>query len=180
MLVLSTAHRLLRRAETADDEESDDVVGEDVALERPVLVAVDDAPHTDEVVAAGARLARTVDAPVLLVHVPEDAVAGDALPVGDDRGVLAGRVEELTASGLRAAAESLPPVASHDAVGRALAELAHRRDARAVVVGSPHGGPLAALARPSADRGLWEHADRPVVVIPAGMAAGRVAIGHLT
>jgi len=149
----------------------------DPVLERPVLVAVDDAPHTDEVVAAGARLARVVDAPVLLVHVPEDAVVGDATPVGDDPGVLTGRVEELTTSGLTVAAESLRPVASHDAVGLALADLARRRDARAVVVGSPHGGPLAALARPSADRGLWEHADRPVVVIPAGMAGGVVSDG---
>ena len=167
MLVLSTAHRLLRRAET--ETEGSEPAAEAV-LERPVLVAVDDAPHTDEVVAAGARLARAVDAPVLLVHVPEDAVAGDATPVGDDPGVLTGRVAELSASGLTAAAESLRPVASHDAVGLALADLARRRDARAVVVGSPHGGPLAALARPSADRTLWEHADRPVVVIPAGMA----------
>jgi MFS transporter, ACDE family, multidrug resistance protein len=180
ILVLSSAHKLLRRAETEEEtfEDSEDADSDvPVTLERPVLVAVDDAPHTDEVVAAGARLARTVDAPLLLVHVPEDAVAGDALPVGDDRGVLTGRVAELTASGLTAVAESLPPVASHDAVGRALAELARRRDARAVVVGSPHGGPLAALARPSADRGLWEHADRPVVVIPAGMGPARDASG---
>ncbi len=175
VLVLSSAHKLLRRAETESQSSTEpEPVADDVTLERPVLVAVDDAPHTDDVVAAGARLARAVDAPVLLVHVPEDAVAGDAIPVGDDPGVLTGRVAELTASGLRVGAESLRPVASHDAVGLALADLARRRDARAVVVGSPHGGPLAALARPSADRGLWEHADRPVVVIPAGMGAGRV------
>jgi nucleotide-binding universal stress UspA family protein len=177
MLVLSTAHRLLRRAETEEPEASQPVEAADAVLERPVLVAVDDAPHTDEVVAAGVRLARAVDAPVLLVHVPEDAVAGDATPVGDDAGVLTGRVAELTAAGLTVAAESLRPVASHDAVGLALADLARRRDARAVVVGSPHGGPLAALARPSADQALWEHADRPVVVIPAGMAGGAVRDG---
>ncbi|MDT7743269.1 MAG: transporter, family, multidrug resistance protein, partial [Actinomycetota bacterium] len=181
MLVLSTAHRLLRRAETEESPGSSEPLalesGDPAGLERPVLVAVDDAPHTDEVVAAGARLARAVDAPVLLVHVPEDAVVGDATPVGDDPGVLTGRVAELTASGLTVAAESLRPVASHDAVGLALADLAHHRDARAVVVGSPHGGPLAALARPSADRGLWEHADRPVVVIPAGMTGGVVSDG---
>ena len=170
MLVLSTAHRLLRRAETEEGSSEEPAALERGGLERPVLVAVDDAPHTDEVIAAGARLARAVDAPVLLVHVPEDAVVGDATPVGDDPGVLTGRVAQLTASGLTAAAESLRPVASHDAVGLALADLARHRDARAVVVGSPHGGPLSALARPSADRGLWEHADRPVVVIPAGMA----------
>jgi predicted MFS family arabinose efflux permease/nucleotide-binding universal stress UspA family protein len=177
MLVLSTAHRLLRRAETEEPEASQPVEAADAVLERPVLVAVDDAPHTDEVVAAGVRLARAVDAPVLLVHVPEDAVAGDATPVGDDAAVLTGRVAELTAAGLTVAAESLRPVASHDAVGLALADLARRRDARAVVVGSPHGGPLAALARPSADQALWEHADRPVVVIPAGMAGGAVRDG---
>jgi MFS transporter, ACDE family, multidrug resistance protein len=178
MLVLSTAHRLLRRAETEEPSEPLALErGDPAGLDRPVLVAVDDAPHTDGVVAAGARLARAVDAPVLLVHVPEDAVVGYATPVGDDPGVLTGRVAELTASGLTVAAESLRPVASHDAVGLALADLARRRDARAVVVGSPHGGPLAALARPSADRGLWEHADRPVVVIPARMAGGVVGDG---
>ncbi len=167
ILILATAHRLLRRAET---EEPGEGVPALEAAERPVLVAVDGAPHADRVVTAGARLARTLDAPVLLVHVSEDAVAGDATPAHDDREVLTGRVAELTASGLRAAAESLRPVASHGAVGLALVDLARRRDARAVVVGSPHGGPLAALAHPSADRALWEHGDRPVLVIPQGMA----------
>jgi nucleotide-binding universal stress UspA family protein len=168
VLVLSTAHRLLRRAETGED--AAEAAPAEQSPERPVLVAVDDAPHADRVVTAGARLARTLDAPVLLVHVPEDAVAGDATPAHDDPDVLGGLVAELTGSGLRAAAESLRPVASHGAVGLALVDLARRRDARAVVVGSPHGGPLAALAHPSADRALWEHGDRPVVVIPEGMA----------
>ncbi|NMO90472.1 MFS transporter [Actinomycetospora sp. TBRC 11914] len=170
VLVLSTAHRLLRRAETEEPSGEPEEPMEP-ALERPVLVAVDDAPHADRVVVAGGRLARTLDAPVLLVHVPEDAVVGEA-PAHDDPDVLAGRIAELAGSGLRVAAESLRPVASHGAVGMALVDLARRRDARAVVVGSPHGGPLAALAHPTADRALWEHGDRPVLVIPEGMARG--------
>ncbi|MDL5156823.1 MFS transporter [Actinomycetospora termitidis] len=172
MLVLATAHRLLRAAETSSDEKAvpDDGSGP-VALDRPVLVALDDAPHAQDVLATGARLARTVDAPLLVVHVAEDAVIGDA--VGSDAAVL-DRVAPLVGDGVRVGVESLPPVASHDAVGPALAELAATRDARAIVVGSPHGGPLAALARPSADRALFARADRPVVVVPAGMSAGDV------
>ncbi|MEJ2870797.1 MFS transporter [Actinomycetospora sp. OC33-EN08] len=165
MLVLATAHRLLRAAETGSDEGVPDGGAVPVAGDRPVLVALDDAPHAAAVLATAARLARTVDAPLLLVHVAEDAVIGDA--VGSDPTVL------VRASGLddlRVDTEPLAPVASHDQVGPALADLAAARDARAIVVGSPHGGPLAALARPSADRALFARADRPVIVVPAGMS----------
>ncbi|MCD2190674.1 MFS transporter [Actinomycetospora soli] len=171
MLVLASAHRLLRAAETgsgSDPGAVPDGGSVPAAGERPVLVAVDDAPHADAVLATGASLARTVDAPLLLVHVAEDAVLGDA--VGSDAAVL-DHATAVVGDDLRVAAESLPPVTTHDAVGPALAELAAARDARAIVVGSPHGGPLAALARPSADRALFARADRPVVVVPAGMAA---------
>ena len=170
MLVLASAHRLLRAAEEpVPDEAPGPAGGAPGGLVRPVLVAVDDAPHTDAVLATGARLARSLDAPVLLVHVPEDAVLGDA--VGSDHDVL-DRAAGPLGDGLVVEAVSLAPVLSHDAVGPALAELARERDARAIVVGSPHGGPLAALARPSADRGLFARADRPVVVVPAGMTTG--------
>ena len=143
ILVLSTAHRLLRRAETAEVAEEPAALEPTRRLERPVLVAVDDAPHTGR----GRRGRRrgspaSVDAPVLLVHVPEDAVVGDATPVGDDAGVLTGRVAAADRPGLPPRPSRCAPVASHDAVGLALADLARRRDARAVVVGSPHGGPL--------------------------------------
>ncbi|GLZ53299.1 MFS transporter [Actinomycetospora sp. NBRC 106378] len=168
VLVLATAHRLLRAAETSSEEGGvPDGRSVPVAVARPVLVALDDAPHADTVLTTGARLARTVDAPLLLVHVAEDAVIGDA--VGSDAAVL-DHAAGVVGGDLRVVAESLAPVATHDAVGPALAELATARDARAIVVGSPHGGPLAALARPSADRALFAHADRPIIVVPAGMA----------
>jgi MFS transporter, ACDE family, multidrug resistance protein len=117
---------------------------------------------------------------VVVVHVPESAVVGGATASDADRGdpgldrsVAAAR-EALGREGT-VTTETPAPVGDH--VGAELADLARRRGARAVVVGPPRGGALAALTTPCADRALWTQGPCPVVVVPdedvAPTAVGR-------
>lgn len=175
ILVLATAHRLLRRVETGELEVATGAadaseVGEPAGEVRPVLVAVDEAPHAPAVAAAGGRLTQ-LDAPLVVVHVPESAfvdaaVASDDAGLDLDRSVAAAR-EALGSQGA-VSTETLAPVTNHDGVGGELVAVARRRDARAIVVGRPRGGALAALTSPSADRALWTAGPCPVVVVPDG------------
>ncbi|GAA4870463.1 MFS transporter [Actinomycetospora straminea] len=184
-LVLATAHRLLRRVETGS-ETSDVTVGEVTATDdaahgaggdavRPVLVAVDGAPHAPGVAATGGRLATLLDAPLVVVHVPESAVVDAAAAADTDAGPGLERslaaVREAVGRDATVTAETLAPVVAHDGVGGALVAVARRHHARAVVVGRPRGGALAALTSPSADRALFEDGPCPVVVVPDGAVA---------
>ncbi|MDD7942525.1 MFS transporter [Actinomycetospora lutea] len=169
ILVLATAHRLLRRVETGEEAVSADEAAP--AGPRPVLVAVDEAPHAPAVAAAGARFATLLDAPLVVVHVPECALV-DAAAASDDRGLDLDRSVAAAREALDPQAsvttETLAPVGNHDGVGGELVAVARRLDARAVVVGRPRGGALAALTSPSADRALWTDGPCPVVVVPDG------------
>jgi MFS transporter, ACDE family, multidrug resistance protein len=170
ILVLSTAHRLLRAVETGEDA----VMTEDIEPDdapRPVLVAVDGAPQAPAVAAAGGRLAVLLDAPLVVVHVPERALvdgaaADDGAESALDRSLAAAR--EARGPGAPVTSETLAPVGTHGDVGAELVAVARRHHARAVVVGRPRDGALAALAAPSADRALWTRGPCPVVVVPDG------------
>ncbi|GAA4776630.1 MFS transporter [Actinomycetospora chlora] len=173
ILVLATAHRLLRSVETAEADPAAEVteVTEPAAGEpgdRPVLVAVDVAPHAPAVAAAGARLANLLGAPLVIVHVPEsavvDAAAADDTDLDLDRVVAAAGA---TATGA-VRTETLAPAGGHGDVGAELVAVARRHHARAIVVGRPRSGALAALVAPSADRALWTSGPCPVVVVPDG------------
>jgi hypothetical protein len=139
---------------------------------RPVLVAVDDSGAADAATAAAGRLATALLSPVEVVHVPETLVVGDAVADRDTdeqaHALVARRVAELRELGLNVGGHVLDRVSDHPDVGRALADLAARLDARTVVVGAPSGGPLTSLVHPSADVPLWRLTHRPVVVVPAG------------
>ncbi|WP_328302578.1 MFS transporter [Actinomycetospora sp. NBC_00405] len=170
ILVLSTAHRLLRAVETAEDAETVEDTEPDDAP-RPVLVAVDAAPQAPAVAAAGGRLAVLLDAPLVVVHVPERALVGDAAADDGAGGALErslAAAREAGGPGAPVTSETLAPVGTHGDVGGELVAVARRRHARAVVVGHPRGGALAALAAPSADRALWTRGPCPVVVVPDG------------
>jgi nucleotide-binding universal stress UspA family protein len=185
ILVLATAHRLLRSVETAADEPADetgDETGDETADDetadpaRPVLIAVDRAPHAAEVAAAGGRLARLLGAPVIVVHVPESAaVDAAAADEGDAHLARSAEAAREAAPG-EVVVETLPPVGTHGGVGAEIAALARRRRARAVVVGPPRGGALAGLAVPSADRSLWTRGPCPVVVVPASAPPERAEV----
>ncbi|PVZ07762.1 MFS transporter [Actinomycetospora cinnamomea] len=172
-LVLATAHRLLRAVETGAVAVPPETAS--AVTDAPVLVAVDAAAHAAAVAATGGRLAALVDAPVIVVHVPGSAVVDGATAddaghsdLALDRSVAA--VREALGRGGRVTAETLAPVGGHGDVGAALADLAWSRGARAVVVGPPRGGALAALAAPGTDRALWTQGPCPVVVVPEGAA----------
>ncbi|MEJ2860901.1 MFS transporter [Actinomycetospora flava] len=176
ILVLATAHRLLRRVETGEESVSSERSSSDEPAARPVLVAVDGAPHAAAVAAAGGRFAKLLDAPLVVVHVPESAVV-DAAAASDadggsglDRSVAAARA--ALGAGASVTTETLAPAGSHDDVGGELVAVARRLDARAVVVGRPRGGALAALASPSADRALWTNGPCPILVVPDGAEPG--------
>ena len=174
ILVLSTAHRLLRAVETGEDAVTTEDSEPDDAP-RPVLVAVDGAPQGPAVAAAGGRLAVLLDAPLVVVHVAEralvdDAAADDGAGGALDRSLAAAR--EARGSGAPVISETLAPVGTHGDVGGELVAVARRHHARAVVVGRPQGGALAALAAPSADRALWTRGPCPVVVVPDGTEPG--------
>jgi MFS family permease len=180
-LILATAHRLLRAVETGEVSVDGPAgssgtaaaapAGSDAAAgDRPVLVAVDGAPHAPAVAAAGGRLAALLGAPLVVVHVPESAVidsaAADDTDLGLDRSVAAAR--DALGSSAPVTTETLAPVGAHGDVGGELVAVARRHHARAVVVGRPRVGALAALAGPSADRALWTRGPCPVVVVPDG------------
>ncbi|GAA4934618.1 putative MFS family arabinose efflux permease [Actinomycetospora succinea] len=176
ILVLATAHRLLRRVETGEVE----VAAEPASSEpgpRPVLVAVDGAPHAPAVAAAGGRLAKLLDAPLVVVHVPESAVVDAAAASDADGGLGLDRsvAAASEAAGADVTTETLVPIDSHDGVGGELVAVARRLDARAVVVGRPRGGALAALTSPSADRALWTDGPCPIIVVPDGAEPDRDA-----
>ncbi|MHC1558485.1 MFS transporter [Actinomycetospora sp. C-140] len=180
ILILATAHRLLRSVETAEvaeDAEPADSSAEVAVPDeaRPVLVAVDGAPHAPAVAAAGGRLAALLGAPLVVVHVPEsavvDAAAADDTDLGLDRSVAAARAALDPSASVTT--ETLAAVGTHGDVGGELVAVARRRDARAVVVGRPQGGALAGLASPSADRVLWTDGPCPIVVVPDGVGDRR-------
>ena len=161
----------METGENAEDAPDDAGAGEEPAAGRPVLVAVDGAPQAPAVAAAGGRLAALLDAPLVVVHVPERALvdgasADDGADLALDRSVAAAR--ESRGPGAAVATEALAPVGTHGDVGGELVAVACRHHARAVVVGRPRGGALAALAAPSADRALWTRGPCPVVVVPDG------------
>ncbi|MEJ2886097.1 MFS transporter [Actinomycetospora aeridis] len=179
ILILATAHRLLRRVETGEVAVSEEPSGEpsgepsDEPPSRPVLVAVDGATHAPAVAAAGGRLATLLDAPLVVVHVPESAVVDAAAASDADGGpgLEASVAAAREAVGGAVSVETLAPAGSHD-VGGELVAVVRRHHARAVVVGPPRGGALAALAAPSADRTLWTDGPCPVVVVPDGAELG--------
>ncbi|MDD7967605.1 MFS transporter [Actinomycetospora lemnae] len=174
-LVLATAHRLLRRVETGELTVGESTVEETGESARPVLVAVDGSPHAPAVAAAGGRLATLLEAPLVVVHVPESAVVDAAAAADTDTGPglerSLGAAREAVGRDATVTAETLAPVVAHDGVGGALVAVARRHHARAVVVGRPRGGALAALTSPSADRALFEDGPCPVVVLPDGAVA---------
>jgi ACDE family multidrug resistance protein len=170
ILVLATAHRLLRAVETGEVEVSGPAEEAAAAADRPVLVAVDSAPHAPAVAAAGGRLATLLGAPLVVVHVPESVAVDTAVAedgdLGLDRSVAAAR--EALGPDVPVTTETLPPVGTHGDEGGELVAVARRHHARAVVVGRPRSGALAALVGPSADRALGNRGPCPVVVVPEG------------
>jgi MFS transporter, ACDE family, multidrug resistance protein len=142
----------------------------------PILVAVDGSPASAEVTAAAARLAGPRKLAVELVHVREsDVVAGEG---GADResadqaaAALDERLRQLESAGVSATGSVVHTVGDHDAVARAVLDLAARREARVLVVGAP-GRPEGPLGRSLAYTAIHESPAHVLVVRHSGGEGG--------
>jgi MFS family permease/nucleotide-binding universal stress UspA family protein len=155
--VLATGHRILAAAEqTAEEPVPLAAVGEVLSLGpahpvtgRPIVVAVDDGPSADAVVARALELATARHAPVDLVHVHEIEVAGEDSvareSLDDARTLLQTRLDRLAAGGAEAVGHLLRSVADHGSAGRLIAEHANAAGAQLVVIGPATEGALARL-----------------------------------
>jgi MFS transporter, ACDE family, multidrug resistance protein len=197
IVILSTAHSLLREAErvqaqqvtAAAEEPSASAlipVPADITTRRGragagVIVAViDSSPLAGRVTEAAGRLAAVHGRVVHVVHAQEDATAGDA---GIDaegldaaRAIVGRHLERLAARGVPAEGQVLLHAAGHGTAGRLVAEYANDAGAAAIVLGAPTHGALPALMDASASRELWRHARSNVLIInPAAPAPPSVA-----
>ncbi|WP_431961656.1 MFS transporter [Actinacidiphila sp. bgisy160] len=193
IVILSTAHGLLKEAEKVQAEQVDptanpapepvpwaDAAASLVPVEHDAVVpgdagrgaivaAVDGSPNAERVTEAAGRLATINGRTVHVVHAEESAVAGDAATGADDlesaRIAVRKHLDRLAALGIPAVGHVLRNATGHGEVGRLVAEHAERTGARAIVVGAPTHGGLSALMDASAGQALMRHATCDVVLI---------------
>jgi nucleotide-binding universal stress UspA family protein len=156
-----------------------------------IVVGVDGSHDSDAALFVANRLAREIDARLLLVHVVEPvptAYAGPAMGMGaGTSGLLDANTPEQTA----AAADLLENVASAAAITDAehrvvfgfpaerLAEVADDEDAEYIVVGSRGRGAFKAAFLGSVSTSLIGIARCPVLVVPPGAAEVITAGGRI-
>jgi MFS transporter, ACDE family, multidrug resistance protein len=174
IVVLSTGHSLLTRAEQRLAEGEPTAAGEPEHGPPPVIVAVGVGSRAAEVTGAAISLARVLNAPIEVVHVLETDVLGDQVVDAETaeaaRAVIADSVGLLRSAGISADGHVLRVVGDHGGSGRRIAEFAGERRARMVIVGSPADGASAGLFDASLTSQLIRHAgcDVHVVPVPAG------------
>ncbi|WP_116951314.1 MFS transporter [Jiangella endophytica] len=174
--ILTTARDALSDAERVQAGETApasaprlETVGPETAAPDGVIVAAVAGTDGAEVTRVAARLAtlngRTVD----VLHAQESAIAGDSAAETEDdsaaRDAVRQRLDEVAALGVPAVGHLLRGVTDHGAVGRLIAEHAEQVGARAIVIGTPSHGGLAALMDASASQELWRHARCTIVIV---------------
>ncbi|MFI2301882.1 MFS transporter [Actinacidiphila glaucinigra] len=185
IVILSTAHGLLKEAEKVQAEQVDAAPGTGTAVSLvpvehvaavsgdagrgAIVAAVDGSPDARRVAEAAGRLATINGRTVHVVHAEESAVAGYAAADAEDlesaRAAVREHLERLTALGVPAVGHVLRDVTGHGEVGRLVAEHAERTGARAIVVGAPARGGLTALMDAGAGQSLMRYATCDVVLI---------------
>jgi nucleotide-binding universal stress UspA family protein len=138
---------------------------------RPIIVGYEDTPQGRDALALGVALAGATGDPLILAgaYGPVAAMSQDEL---DERAAqIAGQLEEV-AAGVRS--DALPHVETTAVPGSspaaALQTLSEALDARALVLGSCHRGPVGRVLVGSVAERLLNGAPCPVVVAPRGMA----------
>ncbi len=149
IVALASGHKLIAAAERQDATAEPvqprvELVTGERTFERPVVVAVGATSDADSVVAAAARIARGLGAPLDVVHVRETVVIEELAVDPEDAAAaeqaVRRHVNRLAAHGIHADGHVLHSVGDHAAAGHVLAEHAGAVGARLVAVGrSPHG-----------------------------------------
>jgi len=174
IVVLSTGHSLLTRAERQLAEDEPAAAGEPEHGPPPIVVAVGVGSPAAEVTGTAINLARVLDAPIEVVHVLETDVVGsqvvDAETADAARAVIADSVGLLRSAGISANGDVLRVVGDHGGTGRRIAEFAAERRARMIIVGSPADGAPAGLFDASLTSQLIRHARCDVHVVPVPAA----------
>ncbi len=145
-----------------------------------LLVAIDFSDPTDRILRVAKRLASSLDAEVLLVHVAEpepDFVGYDAGPevvrdqvakeLRDEHRSLQAHADRLREAGVDATA-----ILARGPTVETLLETAEKHGSDLIVVGSHGRGMVAELLLGSVSQGLIRAAHCPVTVVPAGQAGG--------
>jgi ACDE family multidrug resistance protein len=141
---------------------------------RPVIVAVGASEDADSIVDAAVEIARSMNAPVEVVHVRETAVveevAIDAENAEQAHAAVRAHLDRLRAQGVAATGQLLTSVGDHATAGRILAEHADNVEARAIALGRSSHRPLAQLTEGSFTAAVTRAAHRTVVLLEPGRA----------
>jgi len=187
IVILSTAHRRLNEAERVQAEQVMATAAVAGAAPAPELVpvpgpagttarsaesivaAIDGSPMAGLVTEAAARLAAADGRAVHLVHVQEDATAGDAGTDGEDldaaRAAVRRQLDLLAAHHVPAEGQILLHASDHGLAGRMIAEYAAQIGAGTIVIGAPSHGGLSALMDASASRELERHTSSNILIV---------------
>jgi len=178
IVVLSTGHSLLTRAEQGLTEEPSAAAEPATAGERraaPIVVAVGPGSGGGEVTESAISLGRVLGAPIEVLHVLETDVVGDQVIDAETaeaaRDVIADTVGRLRSAGISANGHVLRVVGDHGDSGRRIADFAAERQARMIIAGSPADDGAAVLFDASLTTQLIQHARCEVHLVPA--LAGR-------
>ena len=118
---------------------------------------------------AAARLAAADGRAVHVVHVQEDATAGDGGTDGEDldaaRAAVRRQLDLLAAQHVPAEGQILLHASDHGLAGRMIAEYAAQIGAGTIVIGAPSHGGLPALMDASASRELERHTSSNILIV---------------
>jgi nucleotide-binding universal stress UspA family protein len=142
---------------------------------RPILFATDGSPSATEAQQEAFELARTLDAPLLVVSVTHSVLPaigyvgyGYSDVVAELSGAAHHRIEQLLATIAAAASAAELPCATVAADGFVVDEICHiaaERNARLIVVGSHGWGAARRVFSGSVSTGLVHSAPCPVLVV---------------
>jgi ACDE family multidrug resistance protein len=195
IVILATAHRLLRDAERVQAEQvaahvtagtgaparasgpATAMIPVEGAAPQPgrrpgqstILAAVDQTPVASLVTEAAARLALANGQMVHVVHARESATAGyvalDAEDLDAARDLVRMHLDQLAAHRVPAEGQVLLHAADHGGAGRLIAEYATTIGATTIVLGAPTHGGLSALMDASASQELMRHTSSNVLIV---------------
>jgi nucleotide-binding universal stress UspA family protein len=133
-----------------------------------ILVAVDESPMAERVLATARELAILTHGEVFVLHVwegePSKYKACHVTSYEDATVMVKAAIEQLGAAGVRATGEVAANLFIHCA--REITGCARAYNADVIVIGSRHRGDLTALLAGSTAHKVVHMADRPVVVVP--------------